>query len=256
MFASVLVEPNPVNIEILKGTFSFSQHFISLCPFAAIGPDEDTDHEHKKNKKNTQKTNGKTILFYTNRDTQNPPGNEHGGRGWTSWEPKTESRPGINEITIPANTLDNILSLKKILVPLKKTKPFYRYPNKHIDLLKTDAEGFDLDVLKGASAALLRTDVVIFECHRFMLAKFGGPGHSQRDYTEFLTRPEYNFRVYKIGSKCLTRYDSIYYRREIYEDYVGWQNCMAIRKSSLLHMYLFTHPDSPYVINCKDVLRE
>ena len=51
--------------------------------------------------------------------------------------------------TIKSNTLDNICKKNKI---------------SHIDVLKLDVQGSELDILKGSTSILKNTDIVVAEC--------------------------------------------------------------------------------------------
>lgn len=80
-----------------------------------------------------------------------------------------------NIITVPINRLDN------------ESLP------EHIDLIKIDVEGYELEVFHGANHVLSRTDAIFFEIYDKNLSTFS---HSGRDIIEFLEKM--NYKIFKI----------------------------------------------------------
>ena len=63
-----------------------------------------------------------------------------------------------------------------------------------LHLLKTDTEGFDVIALRGAKKLLMKTDMVIFECHFIQRKKAGGPGTTDYEVAQDLS--DLGFEVY------------------------------------------------------------
>ena len=63
----------------------------------------------------------------------------------------------------------------------------------HIDILKSDVEGFELHVLKGSSQVLARTDCVLLECWSEHTRGFG---YTPDDLIAFMNR--YSFNGYRL----------------------------------------------------------
>lgn len=63
-----------------------------------------------------------------------------------SWESAQEQ--GLKQITVPVRTVDEVLATENLPPP---------------DLLKVDAEGYDLKVLDGARSILDQTDIILIE---------------------------------------------------------------------------------------------
>ena len=95
-----------------------------------------------------------------------------------------------------------------------------------IDLMKVDAEGFDVLVLRGAKKLLSRTQLLIFECHQYQSEAFGGPGTSQ--YQAQLELSALGFEVYILHPHVLIRFDGPFYDF-IYDAKKEWMNCFAMR---------------------------
>ena len=59
------------------------------------------------------------------------------------------------EIAVPVESLDRFLE--------RSTKPIYEWVSGEIDILKSDTQGWDLNVLRGSRETLSRTRVVLVE---------------------------------------------------------------------------------------------
>lgn len=95
--------------------------------------------------------------------------------------------PQLNTVSVPVDTLDNYCKLKKIT---------------HIDVLKVDVEGYELEVLQGANELLKRKKIglVIFEVSEPILEQL------EKDKQELFTLlAENGYSIYNIKHKRMTR---------------------------------------------------
>lgn len=97
-----------------------------------------------------------------------------------------------------------------------------------VDLLKTDTEGWDVVALAGAPSTLATTRMVLWECHMKMATE-GGPRTTHKQAAALLAAA--GFESYKLSSASLLRFDGDWYDARLEKGrYMGWHNCLAIRR--------------------------
>ena len=108
-------------------------------------------------------------------------------------------------------------------VPLRSIDSLVEENGWHFDIIKIDVEGFELEVLEGASGLLARDPptVVQFEFN----AHHGRRGHHLTRLTGML--PGYD--VYRIAPRCLRRVDPNHYLSSVFV----YQNILAVRRDRI-----------------------
>lgn len=131
------------------------------------------------------------------------------------------------------DTLDNVLRVTtrdlapNLRVP-PRAAPFAPRRTYAVDLLKTDTEGWDVVALAGAPATLAATRMVLWECH-IKMAVEGGPRTSHAQAADLLTAA--GFESYKLSAAAVLRFDGAWYDGRLEKGrYMGWHNCLAIRR--------------------------
>lgn len=149
--------------------------------------------------------------------------------------------PGSQKIQV--NTLDNILAAATAGLPPSQRLP--RPPSGtlsartySIDLLKIDVEGWDVSAMAASPATLSASRLVLWECHALMQAAEGGPGTTHDAAAAMLAG--LGFESYKLGrGSTLLRFDGDWGNAMLDEPkYMGWHNCLAIRRDEPLRVPL------------------
>jgi len=188
-----LFEPNPINFEILEEKFS---------EWKSV-----TLHQNA-----VSDVSGNAAFYFNHGKKENKAGNEHGALGATMSGGNTENN---KKTTVEVVTLDETV------------EPLFD----RLHLLKTDTEGFDVIALRGAKKLLMKTDMIIFECHFIQQKKAGGPGTTDYEVAQDLS--DLGFEVYHLHPEAILRFDGEFYD-PIYDIKKGWQNCFAV-KSNYAH---------------------
>lgn len=140
---------------------------------------------------------------------------------------------------VPMDTLDNVLRVAtrdlaaNLRVPPHapgSSPPAAPAPRRKyaVDLLKTDTEGWDVVAFAGAPATLAATRMVLWECH-IKMATEGGPRTTHRQAAALLSAA--GFDSYKLSAHALLRFDGDWYDARLDKGrYMGWHNCLAIRR--------------------------
>ena len=95
--------------------------------------------------------------------------------------------PGAGHIEVPVTTLDAELAARKLPGPY---------------LLKFDTHGFELPILKGATATLVDTEVIVMECYNFRISP------------ECLTFPEMCAWLGERGFRCIDLVEPLHRPRD------------------------------------------
>ena len=93
------------------------------------------------------------------------------------------SGPGTNRVEVPVVTLDEELAARRLPGPY---------------LLKFDTHGYELPILKGATATLADTEVIVMECYNFRISP------------ECLTFPEMCAWLGERGFRCIDLADPLH----------------------------------------------
>lgn len=150
---------------------------------------------------------------------------------------------------IPMDTLDNILAAATAHLPPPRRLPWppagarcgRTYP---IDLLKVDVEGYDAAALTAAPATLAASRLVLWECHALMQVRRGGPGTTHAAAAAALAAA--GFESYKLArGPSVVRFDGAWAdARHDAGDYMGWHNCVGVRRDDPLRRSLLRSMNS------------
>jgi len=140
------------------------------------------------------------------------------------------------------DTLDNVLRrATQTLPPALRVPPVAGTPRRRtypVDLLKVDTEGWDVVALSGAPATLAATRMVLWECH-IKMAVASGPRTTHAQAAALLDA--FGFESYKLGRDALLRFDGDWYDRRLdVGPYMGWHNCLAVRRDEPLRRRLLS----------------
>ncbi|CUE69016.1 methyltransferase, putative [Bodo saltans] len=105
-----------------------------------------------------------------------------------------------------------------------------------VSILKIDAEGLDPLVLYGAHEILPITRLVVFECHKLWRERGGAPSGAPDDGSwwrlkevlEYLAK--HGLDTYLVGQFFWIPMTPPHYWADVYEEQLGWSNCVALRK--------------------------
>ncbi|GAB0498232.1 hypothetical protein MMPV_009573 [Pyropia vietnamensis] len=161
---------------------------------------------------------------------------------WPDGAPQRDGHK-FDYIKIRVDTLDNILKAATSGLPPSQQLPWppsgtpsaRTYP---IDLLKIDVEGYDVAAMTAAPFTLSASRLVLWECHALMQAAEGGPGTTHAAAAAMLA--VLGFESYKLGrDSTLLRFDGDWADPTLDEPlYMGWHNCLAIRRDDPLRVPL------------------
>lgn len=133
--------------------------------------------------------------------------------------------------TVPTMPLDVLLSPPH--TPASVRPPTTRtYP---ISLLKTDAEGWDVAILRGAPATLGAARFLLFECSNLMALppSRGGPASTHAEAAATLAAA--GFEAYLLGRTAAVRFDPPFGDAGLdTPPLMGWHNCVAVRRGEPL----------------------
>lgn len=106
----------------------------------------------------------------------------------------------VNNVELPVTTLDHEVASRKLVGPF---------------LIKFDTHGFELPILKGATAVLEKTEVIIMECY------------AQHLMPESLTFPQICSYLDNLGFRCIDVVDPVW---RTYDDSFWQMDLIFIRK--------------------------
>lgn len=192
------IEANPANLKHLqKATPVNNFREIHVLQYAASDYDGET-------------------TFYANTNDAAKVGNQVGSLGKTMAHYNVDDK---NTFKVPVTRLDSMF------IDDKYGKHFDKF--ERVSLLKIDTEGFDVLVMKGGRNIVNMSQIVLFECHKLMDTKFGGPGSTHQEAAGILAA--LNFEVYKLGPERALRFDGDFYHPK-FDEMKDWHNCMAVKK--------------------------
>lgn len=143
---------------------------------------------------------------------------------------------------VPMESLDTILRKATASLPPPERLPRTGRPHHSrkyaVDLLKTDTEGYDVVALTGAPQTLASARFVLWECH-IKMATTSGPGTSHAGAAAALAAA--GFESYKLSPQTILRFDGKWYDWRLDKGrYMGWHNCLAVRRDDPLRRPLLS----------------
>lgn len=102
---------------------------------------------------------------------------------------------GGNARSVPARTIDSIISEKKLEAPF---------------LLKFDTHGYEIPILNGAKDTLEETNIIIMEVYNFKITD-----HALRFHEMCLHMEELGFRCYDIAGPMLRLHDNSFWQMDL-----------------------------------------
>lgn len=222
----ILVEGNPSTATVLEGVVAKRQKAAASGKARGVAA-----------VKVVRALVGNTTRVVTFRSSINGRSSELSG-AFADGSPKVRLTE-FQYMKVPMDTLDNVLRVAtrdlaaNLRVPPHapgSSPPAAPAPRRKyaVDLLKTDTEGWDVVALAGAPATLAATRMVLWECHMKMATE-GGPRTTHRQAAALLSAA--GFDSYKLSAHALLRFDGDWYDARLDKGrYMGWHNCLAIRR--------------------------
>ena len=118
-------------------------------------------------------------------------------------------RPNAETIMVPVETLDLVLGIRKLEIPI---------------LLKTDCQGYDMHVMRGGKEFLKRVDVIMCEVNMF---------HPAGDFA----LPDFGDAVLLLRELGFAVYDVVSYQTRPFDDALGYVDLVFAREDGPLRAH-------------------